>query len=130
MNRLILALALTPALLTTGVFAQSVSEDVTRQLWCGTAFTVVFGTLPDTVTDEQRAESKVYSDAGAALIAEATQAHLDAGFTQEAVDKIKADLVPAVTTQVGGDGSSAQFSFEDCAALIPQPAVDASSSAQ
>lgn len=129
MNRLIVALALTPALFTTGAVAQSVSDDVNKQLWCGTAFNVVFSSVPDTATDEQKAESKVYSDAGTAFIAQATQAHLDAGFTQEAVDKIKADLVPTVTEQVGGDGSTAQYTFEDCAALLP-PAADTNSSAQ
>ena len=37
MNRLIFALALTPALFVTGAFAQTVRDDVTKQLWCGTA---------------------------------------------------------------------------------------------
>ena len=37
MKRLIAAAAILPALLATGAFAQTVTDEVTMQLWCGTA---------------------------------------------------------------------------------------------
>jgi len=119
MNRLIPALALVPALFATGAVAQSVSEEVTRQLWCGTALTVAFTELPDDLGEDERAEIQSYIDGGNALIAEAAAAHLEAGFTQEDVDRITAEIVPVVTEQVTGDASAAQFSFEECAAILP-----------
>lgn len=125
MNRLILALALTPALLTTSAFAQSVSDDVSKQLWCGTAFVVAFSNPPEGVTEDQLAEAKVYIDQGNGLIDKATQAHLDAGFTEEQVTTIKADLVTKVTDQITNSPDKADFKFEDCVVLItpPEPAA-------
>jgi len=129
MNRLILALALTPALFVTGAFAQTVSADVTKQLWCGTALITAFGTPPDGLTPEQAAEAKGFYDGGVVLLDLATQAHLDAGFTQEAVDKLKADLVTEVTPVVTGEVQEAAYSFEDCLAIIPAADGATSSSA-
>ncbi|MEO6014600.1 MAG: hypothetical protein ABIQ30_13570 [Devosia sp.] len=134
MNRLILALALTPALFVTGAMAQTVSEDVSKQLWCGTAMTVAFSNPPPDVTSEQMAEAQTYIDGGTALTDAAVKAHLDAGFTQEQIDKLKADLVTEVTTAISGDGANAKYTFEECAALLPgassAPADASSSSAQ
>lgn len=133
MNRLILALALTPALLTTGALAQSVSDDVSKQLWCGTAFVAAFSTPPEDVTPEQLAEAKIYIDSGNGLIDKATQAHLDAGFTEEQVTTLKTALVTKVTDQISNNPDQADYKFEDCAALIqaatpaPAPAPEASS---
>ena len=125
MKRLIAAAALLPALLTTGAFAQSVSDEVNMQLWCGTAMMVAFANPPPGLTAEQLAEAQGYVDAGTQLIDTAIQAHLDAGFTQEAADKIKADIVPVVTEQVMGDGSNAEHTFEECLAILPgQDAAD------
>jgi hypothetical protein len=134
MKRLIAAAAILPALFATGAHAQSVTEDVTMQLWCGTAMVVAFSNPPPGLTDEQLAEAQGYVDAGTALIETAIQAHLDAGFTQEAADKIKTDLVPVVTEQVMGDGSNAEHTFEECLAILPgadteAPPADTSSSA-
>ncbi|RYE09160.1 MAG: hypothetical protein EOP22_10470 [Hyphomicrobiales bacterium] len=128
MNRLI-AFAVASALLTTGAFAQTVSDDVTKQLWCGTALSVAFGSPPEGVTEEQLAQAQSFIDGGAVLTDNATQAHLDAGFTQEAVDKVKADLLAEVTPVVTGNGEGARYSFEDCIALLPPPG-DAAPSAQ
>jgi hypothetical protein len=128
MKKLLLTLALAPTLVATGAFAQSVSDDVNKQLWCGEAFTIVFSTgVPSDATSEQLAQAQVYVDGGNKLIDEATQAHLDAGFTEEQVTKIKSDLVAEITPVVTGDGSNAKYTFEDCAALL-QPA-DASAPA-
>lgn len=127
MKRLIAAAALTTALFATAASAQSVTEDVTKQFWCGTAMVVAFSSPPPDVTEEQLAEAQEYIDAGNILIEMAVKAHLDAGFTQEAADKIRADLVPAVTEQVMGDGAEAQFTFEECMEIIPGAADEASS---
>ena len=117
MHRLIAAAAVLPALLATNAFAQTVTDEVNMQLWCGTAMVVAFSNLPAELTDEQRAEAQGYLDGGAALVELAIQAHLDAGFTQEAADKIKQDIVPVVTEQVMGDGSNAEHTFEECLAI-------------
>jgi hypothetical protein len=127
MKRLIAAAAILPALFATGAYAQSVTEDVTMQLWCGTAMVVAFSNPPPGLTDEQLAEAQGYLDAGTELIEIAIQAHLDAGFTQEAADKIKADIVPVVTEQVAGDGSNADHTFEECLAILPGQDAAASS---
>lgn len=119
MKRLIAAAALLPALLATDAFAQTVTDEVTMQLWCGTAMVVAFSNPPPEVTEEQLAQAQEYIDAGTALIETAIQAHLDAGFTQDAADKIKADIVPVVTEQVMGGGENAQFTFEECLAILP-----------
>ena len=95
------------------------------QLWCGTAMVVAFSNPPPGVTDEQLAEAQAYVDAGTELIEIAVQAHVDAGFTQEAADKIKTDIVPVVTEQVMGSGENAQFTFEECLAILPGMETDA-----
>src|SRR5690606_31532360 len=100
MKRLIVAAAVLPALLATGASAQTVTDEVNMQLWCGTAMVVAFSDPPPDLTAEQLAEAQGYVDAGATLVEIAIQAHLDAGFTQEAAGKIKADIVPVVTQQV------------------------------
>ena len=127
MKRLIAAAAVLPALLATGALAQTVTDEVTKRLWCGTAMVVAFSDPPPGITDEQLAEAQGYVEAGTELIEIAIKAHLDAGFTQEAADKIKADIVPVVTEQVMGAGSNAQFTFEECLAILPGMETDASS---
>lgn len=125
MNRLIAAAAILPALFATGAFAQTVTDEVTMQLWCGTAMVVTFADPPPGITDEQLAQAQAYAQAGAELVEIAIKAHVDAGFTQEAADKIKADIVPVVTEQVMGSGESAQFTFEQCLAILPGIETDA-----
>lgn len=128
MKRLIAAAAVLPALFATGAFAQTVTDEVTMQLWCGTAMVVAFSNPPPGITDEQLAEAQGYLDAGTALIEIAIKAHVDAGFTQEAADKIKADIVPVVTEEVMGSGENAQFTFEECLAILPGMETDAAPS--
>jgi hypothetical protein len=127
MKRLIAAAALTSALFATGAQAQTVADEVTKQLWCGTAMVVAFSNPPPGVTEAQLAEAQAYVDKGTALIEIAIKAHLDAGFTQEAADKAKADMVPAVTEQVMGGGEDADFTFDECLAILPGQETDASS---
>jgi hypothetical protein len=140
MNRLILALALTPALFVTGVQAQTVSDDVTKALWCGEALVIAFSSPPPDITADQKAQAQAYIDGGNALIDKATQGYLNAGNTEEQVTKAKSDMVAEITPIVtqGTDASKARYSFGDCVALLPgqapapaapaAPAADASSS--
>ena len=130
MNRHIAVFALTSALLTSGAYAQTVSDDVTKQLWCGTALITAFGNPPEGIPAEQLAEAKGFYDGGVVLIAAAEKAHLDAGFTQEAVDKVKTALVAEVTPVVSGAAQDARFTFEDCLAILPAAPDAAPSSAQ
>jgi hypothetical protein len=134
MKRLIAAAALTSALIATGAQAQTVTDEVTMQLWCGTAMVIAFSNPPAEVTEAQLAEAQAFVEAGTALVEIAVKAHVDAGFTQEAADKAKADMVPVVTAQVLGGGEDAQFSFEECLAILPgmetdDPSAESSSSA-
>jgi hypothetical protein len=124
MNKLILALALAPALLTTAVQAQTVAEDVSKQLWCGTALVVAFSNPPADVTKEQLAEAQVYIDGGNKLVDDAGQKHLDAGFTEEQLTTLKSGLVAEITPIVSGTGdpSKAKYTFDDCVSLLPAPA--------
>lgn len=128
MKRLIAALALTPLLATAGL-AQSVTEEVGQQLWCGTALVMFFTEgLPPDLTEAEKAEAQGYVEGGQALLEIAIQAHLDAGYTQEEVDKIAADLKPVVMQQI--QSNTAQYGFEDCLAIVPErpePAAPAGS---
>jgi hypothetical protein len=131
MKKLILALGLVPALFSTAALAQTVPEDVSKAMWCGTAMVAAFTNAPSDATSEQLSQAQVYIDGGNKLMDDATQKYLNAGFTEEQVAKVKSDLVAEVTPVVTGDGSGAKYSFQDCETLLPnQPsAPDASSSA-
>lgn len=124
MKFLLAATAAIAPLLATGAFAQSVSDEVNKQLWCGTAFAVY---LEDAT--ELDAEMQMIKDGALVLVEDATAAHLEAGFTAEAIDKIKADLVVTINQQFT-DGTAAH-SPEDCLALMADlappapPAADA-----
>src|ERR1700712_570260 len=96
MNKLILALGLVPALFSTAALAQTVPEDVSKAMWCGTALVAAFSTAPSDVTSEQMAQAQGLIDAGNKLIDDATQKYLNAGFTEEQVAKVKSDLVAEV----------------------------------
>ena len=124
MNRLILALALTPALFSTAALAQTVPDDVAKELWCGTAFVTAFANPPPGVPSEQLALAQTYIDQGNKMIDDAGQKYLNAGFTEEQLTKTKADLVTEVTAAVSGNGSSAKYSFDDCRAVMPNPPPD------
>jgi hypothetical protein len=118
MNRLILALAFAPALLTTGAFAQTVGEDVSKQLWCGEALVAAFSNPPPGVPSEQLTQAQVFIDGGNRMIDDAGQKYLDAGFTEEQLTKVKTDLVTEVTEVVTGNGANAKYSFDDCNAVL------------
>ncbi|MBN9305112.1 MAG: hypothetical protein BGO82_09610 [Devosia sp. 67-54] len=132
MNRFILTLAFAPALVSTGAFAQTVSDDVSKQLWCGEALVAAFSNPPPGVPSEQLTQAQVFIDGGNRLIDDAGQKYLDAGFTEEQLTKVKTDLVTEVTAVVTGSGANAKYSFDDCNAVLNGGAsapADASSSA-
>jgi len=106
MKSLIAAIAALAPLLATGAFAQSVSEDVNKQLWCGTAFIVYFD------GQDLSPEMEPIFDAATAALEEVTQAHLDAGFTEEQVTQIRTDMVATVTKEF--EEGTAQYEPEDC----------------
>ena len=56
MHKLVLTLALVPALLATGARAQTVADDVAKNLWCAEAFTVLFESEKTQVPADQMAE--------------------------------------------------------------------------
>ncbi len=144
MKKLTLALALVPALLSTSAFAQTIDDASAKELWCGTALTIYYSNPPEGVSADDLAKAKVFLAATGLMIDEATQKYLNAGFTEEQVTKIKADLTSQLTVLVTGKdetGASASappdaqppYSFDDCTALlqarVPGPSADASSSA-
>jgi hypothetical protein len=124
MNRLIFALALTPALLTSAAFAQTAPADAEKQLWCGSAFVAAFSSPPPGVPSEQLALAQQYIDQGNGMIDAAGQLYLNAGFTEEQLTKVKADLVTEVTAAVNGSGGDAKYTFDECKALMPNAPAD------
>ena len=124
MNRLTLALALAPALLTTAALAQTAPVDAEKQLWCGSAFVAAFSNPPPGVPSDQLALAQQYIDQGNGMISAAGQLYLNAGFTEEQLTKVKADLVTEVSAAVNGNGGNAKFTFEECKALMPNPPSD------
>src|SRR5690242_14926839 len=78
MNRLILALAFTPALFSTAALAQTVPDDVAKELWCGSAFVAAFSNPPPGVPSEQLALAQNYIDQGNKMIDDAGQKYLNA----------------------------------------------------
>lgn len=115
-------LVLIPALLFSGAaFAQTAPDDAKKDLWCGTAFVMAFSNPPADATPEQIAQAKPYIDGGNMLIDRATASYKTAGFTDEQFSSAKADLAPVITEQIKGNGAKADYSFEDCTALLPPP---------
>jgi hypothetical protein len=118
MHRLALAFALVPALLTTSVHAQTVSEDVAKQLWCAEAFTVLFSAQASMIASEEKPIFDAYVSAASQLLDAATQAYLNAGFTEEQVAKAKADLVTEVTPIVTSQNQTGKYTPEQCNPLL------------
>jgi len=141
MNKLTLALALVPALMSTSAFAQTVDDATTKQLWCGTALTIYYSNPPEGATADDMAKAKVFLAGTGAMVDEATQKYLNAGFTEEQVTKVKADLTTELTKLVTGKDETGAavsapsttpppYSFDDCITLLQArlPAEDNSAS--
>jgi hypothetical protein len=118
MHRLALAFALVPALLTTSVHAQTVSEDVTKQLWCAEAFSVLFNAQASMISSDEKPTYDAYVAAAQQLLDAATQAYLNAGFTEEQVTKVKSDLVTEVTPVVTSQSQTGKYSPDQCNPLL------------
>ena len=86
------------------------------------------GHPPPGVPSEQLAQAQGFIDGGNKLIDDASQKYLDGGFTEEALTKVKTDLVTEVTAVVGGNGASAKYTFDECNALLTGAPAPASSS--
>ena len=116
MFRLVVAaFALAPLALVTSAYAQTAPDDVIKTLWCGEAFAVLNESEKSQVTPDIQADYDAFVAASAKLIAKGTQGYLDAGFTEEQVTKVKADLVAEVTPIVTGNGQqTGRFSSDDC----------------
>jgi len=125
MKRFISALALAPVLFATAAQAQTVSDDVAKQLWCGEAYSVYVTTQLPSVPEEQKASAQALLDGANKLIDQATQAYLNAGFTEEQVNKVKADLIAEVTPVVT-TGAPGKYSPSDCQPLITPLMVEPS----
>lgn len=118
MHRLALAFALVPVLLSTTAQAQTVSDDVAKQLWCAEAFTVLFKAQASMISSEEQPIFDAYVAAAGELLDAATQAYLDAGFTEEQVSKVKADLVTEVTPVVTSQNQTGKFTPDQCNPLL------------
>lgn len=116
MNRLIFALALVPAFLATGAQAQTVGEDVSKQLWCGQALSYLYGSISSVPPDQQPMLDAVLVGVGK-MVDAAAQSYLDAGFTEEAVTKIKADLTTEVTAVISQQAQG-KYGQDECMALM------------
>jgi hypothetical protein len=132
-------LVLIPAvLLAAPAFAQTAPDAAYKDLWCGLAFGSAAQSLPftdeelaaaqaagDKATDEQKtnleeqAMVEQFTTGGQGLVERATGAYKAAGFTDEAFATAKSDLEPKVTEQISGAGDKAEFTFEECSALLP-----------
>jgi hypothetical protein len=127
MNRLFAAAALAPMFLVSGAFAQDAPEEAKKQLWCGTAMVAFFSAMPsDQLSPEEQKEAAGYIAGGKALIETGAQGYLAAGFTQEAIDKLKLELETGVMDEINAD--KAQYSFEECLPLLPQEDASSASS--
>ena len=117
MHRLVLALALVPLAFASSAYAQTAPDDVVKTLWCGEAFSALDASQKSQVTSDQQAVFDAYVAAAGKLVDKGTQGYLDAGFTEEQVNKVKSDLVTEVTAVVTGQGQG-KFTPDDCNPLL------------
>lgn len=112
-------LALLPAvLISTTALAQEAPEAAKKDLWCGIAFNIVAADIPSDATDEQKAVVKQFTEGAVMLIDRATAAHLEAGYDEAGFATYKAEREAQVTAQVNMTGDQADYSFEECSALL------------
>jgi hypothetical protein len=103
--------------------AQEVPAEAQMDLWCGTAFTLMTRDAPADATAEKLAAAKVYADGGAFLVSRALPIYLESGYSDAALESLRADLEAAVGRVVNGTvraGEELAYSFQDCSALIGQ----------
>ncbi len=127
MHRLALALALLPIAFASTAMAQTASPDAVKTLWCGEAFAALDLAEKPQVTPDLQANFDAFVAAANKLVDNGTQGYLDAGFTEEQVTKIKADLVTEVTGVVT-QNQQGKFTPDDCNPLLHAVLVLPSSS--
>lgn len=112
-------MALVPAVLfSTVALAQEVPEAARMDLWCGIAFNVVAADTPPDATEEQKAVVRQFTDGAQLLIDRATTAHMAAGFDEEGFAAYKAEREARVAAQLSMTGEQADYSYEECSALL------------
>jgi hypothetical protein len=133
-------LILAPALaLALPAMAQDAPEAGYQALWCHLAFSTASTLIPPLPEADVEAARAAGTDAtpdqldllaaadqiqqisdGIPILLEAADAsYTAAGFTPEQFEAARAELEPSVTTQVSGSGDNAEFSFLECALLLP-----------
>lgn len=129
MKRVLAAMALLSCLAPSTGYAQGVGKPIEEELWCGEVLTVASRYLPPDLTPDQEAEVKTGFDSGSFMLADAGAHYLAGGTAQADLDKLKSDLVVAVTPIVQGFQNNAPYSIDDCTTAIgalqgfsPQPA--------
>lgn len=105
--------------LASPAFAQTAPEQAVMDLWCGIAFNSAAATLPAEATEEDKAMAASFIEGGNGLIEKSRVAHVEAGFTEEQFTTSKTELEPVVVEQITtGAGDGADYTFEQCSALI------------
>jgi hypothetical protein len=136
-------LALAPALLlAVPALAQdtpAAPEAGYQNLWCHFAFVTTSTQIPTLPAAELEAARAAGADATPeqlqllemdgqiqtvvtgipVLLDTATETYTEAGFTTEQLEAAKTALQPKVTEQVMGGGVEAEFTFDQCLALLP-----------
>jgi len=116
MRRLI---ALVPALLLpAAALAQEVPEAARKELWCGIAFGIIAAELPADASAENQALAARFAAGSATLVARATAAHLEAGYTEPGFAAYKAAQEEAVAANMSGAEADYAYSYEDCSTLL------------
>ncbi|HEY9011171.1 MAG TPA: hypothetical protein VIN06_09140 [Devosia sp.] len=118
MRRLLLAFPL--VLATFGALAEEVSAEVRKQFWCGVAFDLAARDVPEDAAPEVLAVTTPYKTGAGTLIGRARVAYLEAGYTEEAFEALRAETEARVLAELARTDPAVepQHSFEDCAALI------------
>jgi hypothetical protein len=135
-------LILAPALLLAfPAVAQDAPVAGYQNLWCQSAFTLTSASIPalpeaevaaaiaagDAATPEQKELLEVKGQIDTVLsgipvlLAAANASYTEAGFTAEQFEAAKTEADAKVTAQIGGTdgGATAEFTFEQCLALLP-----------
>lgn len=116
-------LTLMLVLVPSFALAQEVPAEAERDLWCGTAFSLLVADEPADTSAEKLAVVRPYQEGAKRLIQRALPIYLESGFSDAALEAYRQKLEASVSRVVNGggwsDGDQAP-SFEDCKALLGQ----------
>jgi hypothetical protein len=136
---LVLAPALLLAIPALAQDAPAAPEAGYQNLWCHFAFVATSASIPTLPAEDLEAARAAGANATPeqvellevdrqiqlvvkgipVLLDTATASYTEAGFTTEQLDTAKTELQPKVTEQVMGGGVDAEFTFDQCIALLP-----------